>query len=156
MNSNIKTLFTVILTIPVFLACNKKCGSIESSVSGKDVALYDFKDCFIYAHIDSTLAITTDTAFQSYKNKYFKFCTSGNLQVIDFSQKMLLGQYVTTSACNTAFHRSVEVDDNAKTVTYRVTTESCGKCGTPISSPNFVTAPQLPSGYKLIFVHDEK
>lgn len=147
-----------LLLIPIIFtyACNKKCSSIDSTVSGADVALYDFKECFIYAHLDTTLVIQSDTAFASYKAKYLKNCNTASMAPIDFTQKVLLGYRIKGNACNVAFHRIVEIDDTNKIYKYKVLVESCGGCGTDVTSTNIITAPKIPPGYKLVFETGKK
>lgn len=140
----------------IFQTCNKKCRSIESSYSGAVIGLYDFKDCYIYAKVDSNLLIRSDTAFANYKSKNFIHCDAGALDPVDFSKNMILGFKTTTSACNAAFHRKVEIDSLQKQYRYIVEIERCNGCGTELTSSNFVIAPQLPAGFTMTFIRIEK
>jgi hypothetical protein len=142
--------FILFIIILCSNACNKKCSELQSSVTGKAIGLYDFKDCFIYAQFDSTLKITSDTAFESFQKQHFKFCTA-SLDPIDFSKNCLLGFKVKAIACNAAFHRNVEIDSVKKIYRYTVTVEKCEGCGTDITSTNIILAPQIPMGYSLQF-----
>lgn len=135
--------------------CNKKCSSLESSISGKVIGLYDFRECFIYAQFDSTLLITSDTAFATYRNAHFKNCTA-TLDAVDFNKNCLIGYKVKVVACNVAFHRNIEIDSVKHEYRYTVTTEKCAGCGTDIVSTNIVLAPQVPAGYKVIYATKEK
>jgi hypothetical protein len=132
-------------------ACNKKCGSLQSSISGKVIGMYDFKECFLYAQFDSTLLIDSDTGFTNYKNKHFKNCTA-TLDPVDFSKNCLIGFKVRSIACNAVFNRNITIDSANKIYRYTVTVEKCAGCGTNITSTNIVLAPQIPAGYKLEFV----
>lgn len=136
--------------------CNKKCRSLESKNSGAVVGLYDFKDCYIYAKVDSNVVIRSDSDFTKYKTAHFIHCKSGELDVIDFSKNMLLGYRTLTVACNAAFNRHIAIDTATKVYLYEVTVEKCKGCGTELASNNFVIAPQLPAGYTLKFSVKEK
>ncbi len=150
-------LATVVLAGIVFgqQACNKKCRSLQSSYSGKIVGMYDFKECFIYAQFDSTLIIASDSDFTKFKKAHFTNCTA-TLDAVDFSKNCIVGFKVKSVACNAAFHRNIEIDSAAKTYTYSVRVERCKGCGTDITSTNIVVAPQIPAGYKTIFVSIEE
>lgn len=132
-------------------SCKDNCRNMESTFSGEVLKLYDFKACYVYAAIDSTLIIDTDTGFQNYKSRYFKNCNS-NLDPIDFSNQVLLGLKTEASACNVSFHRKIELDTAKKTYTYTVETNACGGCGTQLNSSNFVIGPKVPAGYSVVFV----
>lgn len=153
----IATLIPAVLLIVSVLtqSCNKKCRSVESSYSGAITGLYDFKDCYIYAKLDSHLLIRSDSAFNAYKSSHFIHCDAAALEKVDFSQNMIIGFKTKTNACNVAFHRKVEIDQVNKTYTYTVEVERCGGCGTELASSNFVVAPQLPSGYAIRFVRKD-
>lgn len=132
-------------------ACNKKCSSLQSSISGSVIGLYDFKECFIYAQFDSTLIIDSDTGFTNYKNQKFKNCNA-TLEAVDFSKNCILGLKVRSIACNAVFHRNITIDSAKKIYRYTVNVEKCAGCGTNITSTNIVLAPQIPAGYKVEFV----
>lgn len=135
----------------IFTTCNKKCGGMENSEEGNIIEKFDFADCFLYARVDSTLVISSDSAFTAYKNKNFKNCNSSTFKTIDFNQHSLLGYMVRIPACNVAFHRKVEIDNVAKVYRYTVTIEKCTGCNQQISSPNFVLVPKIPSNYGVVF-----
>lgn len=137
-------------TSVLFYSCNKNCSSLQSTYGGKVVGMYDFKSCFVYARLDSNIIINSDTAFQRYKDDHFINCNAV-LDNIDFSKNALLGFRTKAYGCNVAFHRIVEIDDALMTYTFKVKIETCGGCGTELTSPNWVVAPQIPVGYKVIF-----
>jgi hypothetical protein len=144
-------LLTGIILILTLQACNNKCASIKSDVSGGIIKAYDFGTCLLYAQLDSHRVISSDTAWNSYKDKYLKNCNPAELENIDFSQHMLVGYKLTEYACNLAMHRKLIINEAAKTYTYQVTVETCGGCNSRLSSPNWVLMPQLPPGYIMRF-----
>src|SRR5262245_5285131 len=93
------TLFAALLAgLGSISSCGKKCRDLEGSISGQISSLYDFKECFPNATFDSTLVISSDTAFKSYKQSHMPNCKA-SLDSIDFSKHMLLGFKTITHAC---------------------------------------------------------
>jgi NAD-dependent dihydropyrimidine dehydrogenase PreA subunit len=154
----IKTISPAITLVFIFLSgsCNKKCKSLESTNSGSIVASYDFKDCYVYATFDSTITITTDSAFTAYKAKQFINCSPSSLEAVDFNKNMIVGYKIKVNACNVGFHRKIEIDTTKKEYRYTVETELCTGCGTELTGTNFVVAPQIPAGYSLLFSNKKR
>jgi hypothetical protein len=142
---------TGLLMLLALQACKNKCTDLKSDVSGSIVKAYDFGTCLIYANIDSNRVIDSDTAWNSFKNRYLQNCNPAELENIDFTKHMLVGFKVTEYACNLGMHRKLIIDDVAKTYTYQITVEACGGCNSRLSSPNWVLMPQLPPGYSMRF-----
>ena len=145
-------IFPVLALLFLFSQCNEKCKDMASSEEGVIKGKFDFgESCFLYARVDSTLVIASDSAWTKFKDKQFKNCNAGSVPTIDFSQNALLGYMVKVPACNAAFHRKVEIDNTAKVFRYTVSIEKCTGCNTLISSPNFVLVPAIPPGYTVVF-----
>ena len=145
-------LLPVLAVLFLFGQCNEKCKDMANSEEGDIKGKFDFgESCFLYARVDSTLVIASDSAFNKFKNEHFKNCNAGTVPAIDFSQQALLGYMVKVPACNAAFHRKVVIDNTAKVFRYTISIEKCTGCNTLISSPNFVLVPAIPPGYSVVF-----
>lgn len=141
---------TVCVAVFMF-SCNKKCKSLPNSTGGEVISLYDFGDCYIYATVDTSLIISTDSAFSAFKTARFIHCNSAAVPAINFSNQTLLGYRTEIQACNTGTHRSIAIDTVAKTYTYSMKVTRCKGCNTQLGSNNFVLGPKIPAGYQVLF-----
>ena len=144
-----------IAVLLAFLAssCNKKCANLTSSIDGAIEATYQFGDCDFFAAIDSNVIIRNQLEFDTFVQQKMKNCSSLNtIPAVDFQKNSLIGNMVSTPACNIAFKRNLTVDHAAKTYTYTITTEKCTGCNQLLRSPNFVLTPPIPTNYTINWV----
>ena len=109
----------------------------------------------------NNIVIDNATSFQTYfdyKNYYdsTRFganfpCLNYQLEPVDFSKYMLLGNYAA-GGCNVAFTRIVEQDEQAKKYSYTVKVREAGACKKLEYSMNWVLVPKLPAGYTVEFL----
>lgn len=143
----------VILVALTTSSCNKKCAGLESSIDGAIEATYQFGDCDFFAAIDSNLIIRSQAEFDSFVDGRMKNCSSLNtIPAVDFQKNTLIGNMVSTAACNVAFKRNLSVDHVAKVYTYTITIEKCAGCNQLLRSPNFVLTPPIPTNYSMKWV----
>ncbi len=79
------------------------------------------------------------------------FCDDAVRPPIDFSQKTLLGKYVSAGGCKVDFKKKVYRDDENKKIIYEIDVVGEGSCEKVAYSPNLVTISKIPKDYNVKF-----
>lgn len=107
--------------------------------------------------LEDKLVINDQVAYREFQVTASKArnmaCKEAHFPSIDFSQKTLLGNWVSGSCAATGFEKEVSKDTKKKEITYRVKVKARNiSCSGPgLHSMNLITVPKISKDYKVIF-----
>lgn len=140
------------------------CSQQLNPVAYEEVTFFDREDMFgCGRHMDSNVlnsgkaVVSSQEEYQAILDQYQALheCEWGKEPpVIDFSSKILLGQFAMGGGCSIEYVKRVNRFDEDKKLVYTVEVKEKGRCDKAGFSMNWITIPKslVPSGYGVEFV----
>lgn len=133
----------------VFSSCKKKCDLPEDSNSGKiksSVSIFPTGQ-LTSGEIGGRLITNESPDAGTIQMSLNEGVTK---TAFDYGSYSILC-YPTTTSCNSAFERTVDINDVSGTVTYTILITECGKCENKVYTENIVAVQAIPSTYQVFF-----
>lgn len=142
-------LFALTVLIIGLGSCKKKCVvEMEDSNNGvivEDVVFYPASGGMI-GNMGLNYVITTGHPYADYIQIRVN---QGEKTDVNYSNYTVLC-YPTTANCSASYDRTVTIDDDNQTVTYKIVVTQCEDCPEKYDTENYVLVPAFPSSYTVI------